>query len=138
MDGMDRRDGMHRLNRMDRLQIVRSWATRAELCGCAPYERLRGAPNYMTTFFTIHYYATLDSRLQMVKTIAPRNGHYMFELMLHYNECLPHEFHPAPYIELEHEQRALLSAGHYFCHYSRTDEQHWFSSLLSIHVLHFS
>ena len=29
-------------------------------------ERLRGAPNYMTTFFTIHYYATLDSRLQMM------------------------------------------------------------------------
>ena len=30
-------------------------------------ERLRGAPNYMTTFFTTNYYATLDSRLQMVQ-----------------------------------------------------------------------
>ena len=30
-------------------------------------ERLRGAPNYMTTFFTILYYATLDNRLQMVQ-----------------------------------------------------------------------
>ena len=30
-------------------------------------ERRRGAPNYMTTFFTIHFYATLDNRLQMVQ-----------------------------------------------------------------------
>ena len=34
-----------------------------------------------------------------------------------------HYFHPAPYIELEPEQRELLSAGHYFCQYCRIDEQ---------------
>ena len=97
-------------------------------------ERLRGAPNYMTTFFTTHYYATLDNRLQMVQDYRAQNGDYIFELMLHYNKCLPHYFHPAPYIELEPEQRELLSARHYFCQYSRIDEQQWFSSLLSIHV----
>ena len=36
-------------------------------------ERLRGAPNYMTTFFTTHYYATLDSRLQMVQAYRAQN-----------------------------------------------------------------
>ena len=77
-------------------------------------ERLRGAPNYMTTFFTTNYYTTLDSRLQMVQAFRARNGDYIFELLLYYNECLPHYFRPAPYIELEPEQRELLSAGHYF------------------------
>ena len=36
----------------------------------APRDRRRattGAPNYMTTFYTIHYCATLDNRLQMVQ-----------------------------------------------------------------------
>ena len=36
-------------------------------------ERLRGAPNYMTTFFTTHYYATLDSRLQTVQAYRAQN-----------------------------------------------------------------
>ena len=30
-------------------------------------ERLRGAPIDITTFFTIHYYTTLDNQLQMVQ-----------------------------------------------------------------------
>ena len=98
-------------------------------------ERLRGAPNYMTAFFTIHYYATLGTRLQMVQDYRAQNWGL---LMLHYNKRLFHYFHPAPYIKLEPEQRELLSAGHYFCQFSRIDEQQWFSSLLSIHVLHFS
>ena len=55
--------------------------------------------------------------------------------MLYYNnKCLPHYFRPAHYVQLEPEQRELLRAGYYFCHYSRIDEQQWFSSLLPIHV----
>ena len=36
-------------------------------------ERLRGAPNYMTNFFTTNYYATLDSRLQKVQDYRTQN-----------------------------------------------------------------
>ena len=37
-------------------------------------ERLRGAPNYMTNFFTTnYYYATLDSRLQKVQDYRTQN-----------------------------------------------------------------
>ena len=36
-------------------------------------ERLRGAPNYMTIFFTTNYYATLDSRLQKVQDYRTQN-----------------------------------------------------------------
>ena len=42
-------------------------------CSETDDERLRGAPNYMTSFFTTHYFATLDSRLQMVSSLqGPR------------------------------------------------------------------
>ena len=101
-------------------------------------ERLRGAPNYMTTFFTTNYYATLDSRLQMVQAYRTKMGTtFLSSCSTTTSACL-HYFRPAPYIELEPEQRELLSAGHYFCQYSRIDEQQWFSSLLSIHILEFS
>ena len=36
-------------------------------------ERLRGAPNYMKTFFTTNYFATLDSRLQKVQDYRTQN-----------------------------------------------------------------
>ena len=64
---------------------------------------------------------TVDYRRS--KTTALRTGDYILEHMLYHNKCLPHYFRPAHYIELEPEQRELLSAGYYFCHYSRIDEQ---------------
>ena len=101
-------------------------------------ERLRGAPLHDKLF---HHQLLRD--LGQSTTDGPSLPHpemgttFLSSCSTTTSACL-HYFRPAPYIELEPEQRELLSAGHYFCQYSRSNEQQWFSSLLSIHVLHFS
>ena len=73
-------------------------------------ERLQGAPNYMTTFFTTHYYATLDSRPSLPR---PELGTTcLSSCSTTMSNCLTNSIQRHD-IELEQEQRELLSAGYY-------------------------
>ena len=68
-------------------------------------ERLRGAPNYMTSFFTTHYFATLDSRLQMVQ--AYRGQHWALHAWARSSttsgSCLTNSIQHLHYFVLDHE-----------------------------------